>query len=310
MMGVMRRADLLLGEDSERPLISRLTFILSFFMLTTGYVFYFSFYGCPFELKSLKLEHKIEEEVKEKTFYENLLTIIYGEGQTENIVEEEKKWSEHVLAWWNVFSRAGTKPRDMDDSKPLEESPFNNSIKVLFKSILLRDRETDKLEIMEVKTNQTNGSLKESEPENSWSLFSFNFASAASLPLNDKTEEEKMNFFDSLENNQIIEEEERQEDKETDKLDIMQIMPNQTNGSLKEPESKEHPWSLFSFNFASAASLPLDDKTEEEKLNFFDSLEDDKITEEDKSSEVVLGNIQCDGKVTENIQPQIITAAE
>ena len=238
MMGVMRRADLLLGEDSERPLINRLTFILSFFMLTTGYVFYYSFYGCPFELKSLKLEHKIEEEVKEKTFYENLLTIIYGEGQTENIAEEEKKWSEYVSDWWNDISGDGTSPTDMeDDSKPLEEIPYNNSIKVLFKSFLLKERETDQLEIME-------------------------------------------------------------------------IMPNQTNGSLKESMLEENPWSLFSFNFASAASLPLDDKTEEEKLNFFDSLENDKSIEEVKSSGVVLRNVQCDGKVTENIQPQIITAAE
>jgi len=240
MMGVMRRADLLLGEDSERPLINRLTFILSFFMLTTGYVFYYSFYGCPFELKSLKLEHKIEEEVKEKTFYENLLTIIYGEGQTENIAEEEKKWSEHVFAWWNDISGDGTKPTDIetaDDLQLLEKIPYNNSIKVLFKSFLLKEREADKLEIME-------------------------------------------------------------------------IMPNQTNASLKESKPEENPWSVFSFNFASAASLPLDDKTEEEKLNFFDSLENDKSIEEDKSSGVVLRNIRCDGKVTENIQPQIITAAQ
>ena len=123
MMGVMRRADLLLGEDSERPLINRLTFILSFFMLTTGYVFYYSFYGCPFELKSLKLGHEIEEEVKEKTFYENLLTIIYGEGQTENIAEEEKKWSEHVSDWWNDISGDATNPTDMEDSQPLEKIP-------------------------------------------------------------------------------------------------------------------------------------------------------------------------------------------
>ena len=238
MMGVMRRADLLLGEDSERPLINRLTFILSFFMLTTGYVFYYSFYGCPFELKFLKLEHKIEEEVKKKTFYENLLTIMYGEGQTENIAEEEKKWSEYVSDWWNDISGDGTKPTDMeDDSKPLEEIPYNNSIKVLFKSFLLKERETDQLEIME-------------------------------------------------------------------------IMPNQTNGSLKGSEPEENPWSLFSFNFASAASLPFDDKTEEETLNYFDSLENDKSIEEVKSSGVVLRNVQCDGKVTENIQPQIITAAE
>jgi len=212
-------------------------------MLTTGYVFYYSFYGCPFELKSLKLGHKIEEEVKEKTFYENLLTIIYGEGQTENIAEEEKKWSEHVFAWWNDISGDGTKPTDIetnDDLQLLEKIPkipYNNSIKVLFKSFLLKERETDKLEIME-------------------------------------------------------------------------IMPNQTNASLRESEPEENTWSLFSFNFASAASLPFDDKTEKENWIFSIPWKIDKSIEEDKSSGVVLRSIQCDGKVTENIQPQIITAAE
>ena len=141
IMGVLRTAELLLGEDRERPLINRLTFILSFFMLTTGYVFYYSFYGCPFELKSLKLEHKVEKEVKEKTFYENLLTIIYDEGQTENIEEENKKWSEHVSDWWNEFSGDGTNTTDIVDSEAsFEEIPYNNSIKVLFKSILFQGR--------------------------------------------------------------------------------------------------------------------------------------------------------------------------
>ena len=213
MMGGRRRADLLLGQDSERPLVNRLTFILSFFMLTTGYIFYYSFYGCPFELKSLKLENKIEEEVKEKTFYENLLTIIYGEdrdGQAGNVSEEEKKWSELLSEWWN-FSGDETKSTDIDDLELLKEIPYNNSIKVLFQSLLKTDtKNTNSMGATELKSSQTNESLKESEPEQPWSLLSFNFASAATLPHhNTETEEEEpLNFFDFIEKEENIEEEE------------------------------------------------------------------------------------------------------
>ena len=215
MMGFMRTGELLLGEERERPLVNRLTFILSFFMLTTGYVFYYSFYGCPFEIKSLKLEHKIEEEVKEKTFYENLLTIIYGEdrkGQVENIAEEEAKWSELVSDWWVDFSGDGTKSSntDNDNTEILEETPYNNSIKVLFKSILWNDKE-DASEAIEMirNQNQTKEAFSEPEPEQSWSLFSFNFASAASLPDN-KTETEEdgqSDLIDFIENDKNIEKE-------------------------------------------------------------------------------------------------------
>ena len=213
MMGGRRSGDLLLGQDSERPLVNRLTFILSFFMLTTGYVFYYSFYGCPFELKSLKLENKIEEEVKEKTFYENLLTIIYGEdrdGQAVNAAEEEKKWSELVSEWWN-FSGDETKSTDIDDLELVKEIPYNNSIKVLFQSLLKTDtKNTNSMGATELKSSQTNESLKESEPEQPWSLLSFNFASAATLPHhNTETEEEEpLNFFDFIEKEENIEEEE------------------------------------------------------------------------------------------------------
>ena len=212
MMGFMRTGELLLGEERERPLVNRLTFILSFFMLTTGYVFYYSFYGCPFEIKSLKLEHKIEEEVKEKTFYENLLTIIYGEdreGQEENIAEEEAKWSELVSDWWMELSEDGMKSTDIDDTELLEETPYNNSIKVLFKSILWNDKEDTLEEAIEIIRNETMEALSEPEPEQSWSLFSFNFASAASLPDNKTGTEEdgQSDLIDFIENDKNIEEE-------------------------------------------------------------------------------------------------------
>lgn len=209
MMGFMRTGELLLGEERERPLVNRLTFILSFFMLTTGYVFYYSFYGCPFEIKSLKLEHKIEEEVKEKTFYENLLTIIYGEdreGQEENIAEEEAKWSELVSDWWMELSEDGMKSTDIDDTELLEETPYNNSIKVLFKSILWNDKE-EILEAKEIIRNETMEALSEPEPEQSWSLFSFNFASAASLPdhkIETLEEKEPLHLIDLIENDKDI----------------------------------------------------------------------------------------------------------
>lgn len=62
----------------------------------------------------------------------------------------------------------------------------------------------------ELKSSQTNESLKESEPEQAWSLLSFNFASAATLPHhNTETEEEEpLNFFDFIEKEENIEEEE------------------------------------------------------------------------------------------------------
>ena len=212
MMGGRRTGDLLLGQDSERPLVNRLTFILSFFMLTTGYVFYYSFYGCPFELKSLKLENNIEEEVKEKTFYENLLTIIYGEDRDgQAVTKEPKKWSALVSEWWSNFSGDETKSVDFDDLELVKEIPYNNSIKVLFQSILQKDtKNINSMGETDIKPIQTNESLKESEPEQTWSLLSFNFASAATLPQpNTETEEgEQLNFFDLIENDENIEEEE------------------------------------------------------------------------------------------------------
>ena len=206
MMGVMRRADLLLGEEAERPLVNRLTFILSFIMLTTGYVFYYSFYGCPFELKSLKLEHKIEEEVKQKTFYEKLLTIINGEEKEK---KEEKKWSDHVSDWWNALSEDETitetmsTDTDINELEKSEAAPFNNSIKVLFKSLLMKNTDQDPVGVVKIMANQTSDSM--SETAQPWSLFSFNFASAESMQIGNKDDIlETLDFTQNEEQKQTI----------------------------------------------------------------------------------------------------------
>ena len=59
LLGIMiKTANLVLDDDKERPLVMRLTFLFSLFMLTSGYLFYFSFYGCPVALKPLVQDEK------------------------------------------------------------------------------------------------------------------------------------------------------------------------------------------------------------------------------------------------------------
>merc|ERR1712227_299049 len=134
--GIMiKTANLLLDDDKERPLVTRLTSLFSLFMLTSGYLFYYSFYGCPVALKPV-----VQDE--EDTF---ILKIFAWKTNKEQKVDTvEKKWSETLCDWWNGVRDAGEEVPEIEDVAvvaTLETDRNNNSIKQLFKNMFSLDNQ-------------------------------------------------------------------------------------------------------------------------------------------------------------------------
>ena len=135
-LGIMiKTANLLLDDDKERPLVTRLTFLFSLFMLTSGYLFYYSFYGCPVALKPV-----VQDE--EDTF---ILKIFAWKTKKEQKVDTvERKWSETLCDWWNGIRDAGEEVPEIEDVAvvaTVETDRNNNSIKQLFKNMFSLDNQ-------------------------------------------------------------------------------------------------------------------------------------------------------------------------
>ena len=144
-LGIMiKTANLLLDDDKERPLVTRLTFLFSLFMLTSGYLFYYSFYGCPVALKPV-----VQDE--EDTF---ILKIFAWKTKKEQKVDTvERKWSETLCDWWNGVRDAGEEVPEIEDVAvvaTVETDRNNNSIKQLFKNMFSLDTQGSEEAVIEV----------------------------------------------------------------------------------------------------------------------------------------------------------------
>ena len=139
---MIKTANLLLDDDKERPLVMRLTFLFSLFMLTSGYLFYYSFYGCPVALKPVVQDEK-------ESFIVKIFTWKNQKEMKEEIVE--KKWSETLCDWWNgVVEEEVPKIEDVAVEATVETDRNNNSIKQLFKNIFSLNTQGSEEAVIEV----------------------------------------------------------------------------------------------------------------------------------------------------------------
>ena len=139
---MIKTANLLLDDDKERPLVMRLTFLFSLFMLTSGYLFYYSFYGCPVALKPVVQDEK-----------ESFIIKIFAWKNQKELKEEivEKKWSETLCDWWNgVVEEEVPKIEDVAVEATVVTDRNNNSIKQLFKNMFSLDTQGSEEAVIEV----------------------------------------------------------------------------------------------------------------------------------------------------------------
>ena len=267
---------LLLGGEGDRVAVTRLSLAISLVMGATGFLCYYALHGCPHHLQPPVMEQV--REVEEPSFMEKYLWFKKEEIIEQKEVATVQNWSQYLKDCW----KRTTRKEENVPKSPIEStnfSAYNNSIKVLFKTIFgLKATEEEHPKVVEnfddpVALDWTSF----------WTLFGFNFASAESVP--ELIEEDPAPFSKEI----VIEDKDEQEtlnhENEESKLksEMDNIPINKIEAQMEDEQSKTESiikveeevvrdylegisfLSSFGFHFASAESVP--PITNEEYLN-------------------------------------------
>ena len=258
---------LLLGGEGDRVAVTRLSLAISLVMGATGFLCYYTLHGCPHHLQPPVMEQV--REVEEPSFMEKYLWFNKEEIIEQKEVATVQNWSQYLKDWW----KRTTRKEENVPKSPIEStnfSAYNNSIKVLFKTIFgLKATEEEHPKVVEnfddpVALDWTSF----------WTLFGFNFASAESVP--ELIEEDPTPFSKEI----VVEDKDEQEtlnhgnEESSLKSEMDNIPLNKIEAQMEDGQSKTESIikveeevvrdylegisfvSSFGFHFASAESVP------------------------------------------------------
>ena len=262
---------LLLGGEGDRVAVTRLSLAISLVMGATGFLCYYALHGCPHHLQPPVMEQV--REVEEPSFMEKYLWFNKEEIIEQKEVATVQKWSQYLKDWWKRITRKEENvPKSLIESTNFSASAYNNSIKVLFKTIFgLKATATAEQDAKVVETFDDPVALDWST---FWTSFGFNFASAESLP--ELIEEDTAPFSKEI----VIEDKDEQEtlnhenEESSLKSEMDNIPMNKIEAQMEDGQSKTESikkveeevvrdylegisfLSSFGFHFASAESVP------------------------------------------------------
>ena len=167
---------LLLGGEGDRVTVTRVSLVISLVMGATGFLCYYALHGCPHQLQPLVVEQV--REVEEPSFMEKYLWFKKEEIIEQKEVATVQNWSQYLKDWWKGI----TKKEESVPKSPIEAtyfSAYNNSIKVLFKTIFgLKATAEQDAKVVE----HFDDPAELVDWSSFWTSFGFNFASAESVP--------------------------------------------------------------------------------------------------------------------------------
>ena len=298
---------LLLGGEGDRVTVTRVSLVISLVMGATGFLCYYALHGCPHQLQPLVMEEVREVEVEEPSFMEKYLWHKKEEVLEQKEVATVQNWSQYLNDWWKKI----TKKEESVPKSPIEAtyfSAYNNSIKVLFKTIfgLKATAEQDPKVVQHF-----DDPAELVDWSSFWTSFGLNFASAESVPelieedpapketvREDFDEEETLNHgneesslkseMDNIPTNKI---EAQMEDGQSKTESITKVEEEVVRDYLEGISFL----SSFGFHFASAESVPMPPITKEDSEQYLDVENMDGFETSDDS------NIPSDGGDIRNL---------
>ena len=284
---------LLLGGEGDRVAVTRLSLAISLVMGATGFLCYYTLHGCPHHLQPPVMEQV--REVEEPSFMEKYLWFNKEEIIEQKEVAAVQNWSQYLKDWWKRITRK-EESVPKSPTKATNFSAYNNSIKVLFKTIFGLKATTEQ----DPKVVETFDDPVSLDWSSLWTSFGFNFASAESVP--ELIEEDPAPFPKETVIDDSDEESLNHENTESSlKSENNNFPPNKNKAPAEDGQSITEPiikveeevvkdylkgisfLSSFGFHFASAESVPpvIKEDSEQyldiEKKDVFETSDDSNI---------------------------------